>query len=595
MKIFTKIGQERDIYNEDVQVAVGYRHNTPQTLRKIDLYYGSRFLTGETDNENFKKLFINIIKHRVATATKSIDLDTKHIRVIAEEGASYFPAWFFSKELKDYMKKERFGKLLNQISTRLPRYGTVVVKDVGGKPMFVNIRNVRLDPSVDSIKNSPFVHEEHCYSLDEFMEMAEKKGWKYADEIRKTALDNNIGEITVVERYGYLQKGDVDEQDMSFEIKDGEYKKATVLCVGIADDPESPYTDTTKEKVMGQWVIDTMETDECAYRDLHWDKEDGRWLGVGIVEDMFINQEYFNDITHMERKALYWYSKVLFKTNDENLPRNLFQKTRNGDVLKMSANGDINLLPMQERNLPQYNSLYERIQNHSDQQTFTFDVNTGESLPSGTPYRLGAILSNAVNTHFAQKREDYGLFVKDLITDFIVPSFKKSKRKAHVLNFDGEAKDIELFDELIANHILKKAMIKFEKETGKLPTPIEFARERERVLGKLRQRDTRYAELPEGFYDNIMSDIEIVITGESENIQSDIETLSNLHQILAQTNPEQAQRVLEMIMNLAGKNPKSVLRGGAAPAQQPAQAGVAPQSAPNPLEAQLGGERVLQP
>ena len=564
-EILSKAKNQIDSFQTDsVTVTPGYEFRQPEILRKIDLYYASKFFRDNFGTEisgnragsatlstrqRFKRIFFNIVKSRVNTATKAIDLDTKDIRVIAEDGQSFFPAWFFERELKQYMKEENFGELLNEIVSRGPRYGSVVIKNVDGDPKMVQLRNLALDPSVDCIKKSPFVAEYHLFTIDELRENGKNKGWENVEEVIKLYHEANQELINVVEYYGYAEEREFIE-DGSDEIVRG-----TMLIAGMEffQEDRGSKVSNVRGRRFQPIVLHRDTVDEWPYRDWHWEKEEGRWLGVGIVEDLFHNQEFENEVTNIERKNLYWSSKKIWQTADKNAPKNLFTHIENGVVL--TANSPIAPVAMEERNLPEFNALVARIEKNSDERSFSFDVNTGQSLPSGTPFRLGAILANAVNSHYAFKRESLGLFIRDIIIDFIVPQFKKNKSKAHILNFTSDSDEIEKLDELVINATMQRTIEQFEKETGKLPSVAQYDKEREKLLSQLSTRRERFLELSDNFYDTLKFRIDIVITNEQVDVQSEVQTLTSLYQIQANQGDPQAKKTLEMIMNAVGKSP----------------------------------------
>jgi len=554
MDIFGLVKEKIDDFSrESIEISPGYLFNQAETLKKIDFYYGSQFITGTHDREGFKKFFFNINKSRVNTAKKATDLDTKDIRVIAEEGQSFYPAWFFEKELRQFMKEEKFGVLLNEIVSKAPRYGSVVIKDVDGKPQIVLLRNLVNDQTVNSIKSSSHVIERHLYKISEFRELGQKKGWDNVEET--VALYEKMGqaEILMAEFYGF-----VPEKELGKKPKSEKMVKTMFLLTGVEFYNPTP---KNNEEVIKPFILFKQEIDEWPYRDWHWDKEEGRWLGVGVVEDLFGNQESVNELNNLLRKSLYWSSKKLFQTKDQTAPRNLFTEAENGSVFQVRDG--INPVSMEERNLPQYNLEFQRLERNSDQRAFTFEVNTGESLPSGTPFRLGAILANAVNSYYAFQRENLGMFIKEIIEDFIIPGFIKKKNKAHVLSFEGESDELEKIAGMITNHLLQQSIQDFYTRFGRFPTVSEYLEEQAIVTQKVLNKGRIYLEIPEKFYKDLKYRIDIVITGEQIDLPSQIETLTNLLTLLG-NNPgilqdPQTKIILEKILNKAGENPIGII------------------------------------
>lgn len=53
------------IYYDGITMPGGYAHNLPETIKGIDLYYNSKFETGQFDNLGYRKFFFNIVKPAV--------------------------------------------------------------------------------------------------------------------------------------------------------------------------------------------------------------------------------------------------------------------------------------------------------------------------------------------------------------------------------------------------------------------------------------------------------------------------------------------------------------------------------------------------
>lgn len=583
--IISRILDEKERFRKPVTMEEGDEVDWKRILRKINLYLRNQFISGDLDSEGFKKRFISIIQRVVKTIRKSIDVDTKDVRVIAEKGKSYYPSLLFGMELRQFMKDEGFGELFNDIGDSVSKYGWVIVKDVKGSPQIVDLKNVVFDVGVDGdIADSPYIHEYHYYSLDEFESQAADNGWGNVDAVIKAYSDAEKTQVKIVERYGYVRRFELEGEEGD------ELVRSRFIVAGIDLHEESKKGD--KPVVNPITVHQVLWGDKWPYRDFKLEKISGRMPGLGPIENLFNQQEYANEVMHNERKSLHWSSKKLWQTKDEAVNRNLFTQHKNGDVLPVGVNNEITPIPMEDRNLPQYNSILERLANNVDQNEFTYEINTGEQLQSGTPFRLGALLSNAVNSHFEYQRERVSLFYKGLIWDFVVPRFKRRAKKPHTVVIGSDSKDIELFEEIMIDLWLEEQISKHKRRTGSSPTTEEALRERERIQAKIKKRDSLFMNLPAGFYDNLSTRIEIVITGESVNIGSDIETLSTILTTAAQQpailENETLRGVFDQAINLAGVNPRTINTGTSGVDQQPQQV----QSQPL---GQLGQQPITQP
>lgn len=533
-----------DYPKKEVQIQDGLPFNEHETLKKIDYYYLGQFLSKK--KSKFKRFFLNIIKHRVQTATKAIDIDTKHVKVHASEGSSYYKAQIFRVELIDFMKEEGFAEMFNKMAEKWPRYGSVIIKNVNGKPELVMLRNLVRDPAL-SVEKSPYTLEKMRYSLDEFREKAKEYGWDNVEETIRYYKEAKKDEIQVVEAYMYLSGKHIENEN------EDEYMRVRIVVAGVEFYGDEKLKDRCKPTEL---IAPEVFEDEL-YLELQYDEEEARGQGIGVVEDLFSNQEAWNEVYNLERTGLYWSSKRIFQTRDQTIPKNLFTGVDNGVVFQ--TNSEIVGVDTSSRAMPEYQSIFERLDKNSNDRAFSHEINTGESLPSGTPWRLGELLASGVTSYYDFKREKFGLFIKKIIKEFVIPEFKKKRNKSHTVRFSGDKEQIIELRQRFAEATLANSLNEYKEQTGKLPTLEEFDKEKERVIEKINGTKEMFLELPDGFYKEIEADIDIVITGEGKDIQSDMATLTTLYQTMVQMGDTRAETILDMIINLTGKDPKGLL------------------------------------
>ncbi|MCL5667341.1 MAG: hypothetical protein M1383_06250 [Patescibacteria group bacterium] len=582
--VFGKVQKEvASVETYGVSMPSGYQFNYLSILNKIDLYFASRFLKGQYDSENFKKLFINISKYRVNTATKSVNIGTKNVKIRSANG-QYYHAWFFEHELRDWMRENGWGKMFNDICSKWPRYGSVIVKDVNGNPVLMQLRNIIWDMTLNSMMASTFIDEKHIYNFDEFYEAGKKYGWDNVEQVMDMYEKQKLEEIQVIERYGYVPGDELTENP---QLPTDLVKARTIITGMEWYQQESGRNTQNRKNIKSKpEVLESIKIQKPPYRKLDWEEEENRGLGVGVMEDLFQHQEYHNDVTHLERKSLHWSSKKFFNSRDPEAPSNLFSQATNGTVFNLKS--ELTQVDMAERNLPQYNLVFNRIKDSADNNAFTHEIVTGEAMGSGVPFRLGALLSNAVNTHYAFKRENLGLFIEDIIYDFVVPQFKKEKRGEHDFIFSGDRDQLEQAREFMIAAYMDEMVKKHEKKYGAVPSLAAFDRELQKVTQMVERRDQISMTLPAGFYDDIKEKVKVDVSGDSTD-SVDMESLGNILKIVLEAGPalqqnETAMRLLEQIANEAGQSPIKLFgiktkaaapnnMGGAAPA--PAAAAIA--------------------
>jgi len=252
----------------------------------------------------------------------------------------------------------------------------------------------------------------------------------------------------------------------------------------------------------------------------------------------------------MRKRGLLWSSKKIFQSSDTELSQNLVKDVKDGQVLKILPNGQISQVNMTTQGLQEFELAAKEIDDNADKTSFTFEVSSGEALPSGTPFRLGVILSQAVANYYSLKRENFGMMMEDIVYDLLLPLFKKENRKEHSLSFTADAEGIEKLKEDIKRvHIYQNAVEQMLNnvypDINKITADVEE---------QMSRRGTEWVKIPEAYYDNLAVTTTLVTTGENINVKKRIETLTNLYTTLSQKGDPRADKILTKIMALTGES-----------------------------------------
>lgn len=524
----------------------GYDFSQWETINLIDLYYNSKFESGLRDSEGQRKIFLNVCKFRSDVAAKQIDLDVKDFNFVPEEGCSAWDAFFMNRDFTEWAKENYFGELINTWVEKFPRYGWIVAKEVNGQLEDVPLQTIRNQQDAKSLNSAKYVIIEHPNMT--LSEMKDMKGWN-TDGLSMTM---NEGE-TVYERYGHVPLAWLKKQNGE-TVEDGD-ESETVDALVITTSKK-----TTKDEPTGH-VFFAEQISKRPFSEAHWTRQHGRLMGVGEIENQFENQIGANLSFNFYRRQLLWSSKKIFQSSDaDGINKNLVRDVKDGDVLQVGTNGNISQVDMSNRASADFNNFSNILEKNSDQKSFTYEVATGASLPSGTPFRLGVVLSNAVNSHFDLKREKLGIFLKRGIIELILPTWKKTYSKEHLIQMYSDEEGFEALKQVVFQANLNAA-IKEHLFAGKMPD-IEALK----VLVQQGLDKERYlaVTIPDDYYDSVKVKVNLTITGEEVDVPKKIETLTNLYTSMVQKGDPRADRILKRILAISGEN--FDLLAGAAPA-----------------------------
>lgn len=532
---------------DPIEMPGGYAFNHVDTLKRINLYYISQFESGNKDRQGFRKFFYNITKPACDVATKFIDLDTKDIIFSSEHPDDEHRVWLMQQDFKQWSKNNNFAQRLNDIAIAYPKYGSVVLRvDKEVELPIVNLENLRFDTSVSSLEDSSYVYEISEMDAEDIRGM---KAWDQ-DAIEELLARPNDGNYVIY--LCYDKTGGAKEwtltikADLHCTLENGKIKRAK----------ESLINDTNRS-YLPSVVLFTSEVDELPYRELHYEKIPGRWLGLGFVEYLFDNQIRRNELVNLKAKGLLYSSLKLFQTRDETIGRNILTEMNNGDILKVMS--EITPIANEERNLAAFSQEEQEWDKNKVEKTFTTDISRGENLPSRTPLGVANIQATMVSSYFELKRENFGIFIRQLLLNDVIPAFQRWANKEHKLMFAGSEAEMGWLDEAIAKQLVEKDAVKYLEKTGYWPNEEEYLKAKESHKSNLKSRRGRYFSMPEGFYKNARYMIDVNLTNEQVDSGALQTTLSTMMQILG-TNPAVMKdpglrSIMFKSMELAGVSP----------------------------------------
>ena len=131
MTIYDFVKEQRDKYrSEEITVTDGYQFSQYETLRTIELYHNSRFLSGNKDSLGREKPFYNVCKFRVNVAVRATDLDTKDVSIQSDRTTkeSYAESFLLNLKNRNWMRQAAFAPFLNRLGQTRAKFGGVLVK-----------------------------------------------------------------------------------------------------------------------------------------------------------------------------------------------------------------------------------------------------------------------------------------------------------------------------------------------------------------------------------------------------------------------------------------------------------------------------------
>lgn len=515
--IYTELVGLEDQYKKgSIDIVDGLSFNQGQLIKTIEFYGSSKYLNGDKDELGRDKPFHNIINANVDIAVVATDLDTKDIHARSKDTGmkGFVKSFLLNKEIELWMKETNFAKTLNEMGETRARYGGLIVKKVmeDGELKIEVIQWKNASTDACDILNNPIV-ETHYLAVGQLQDKADV--WDNTKEAIKL-LGKSEKKIKICEIHGMFpdsyMEGDYTDSDSKYTRQVHIVAYAGKKWVELFADYES----------------------ESPYKYLLWKSVSGRALGRGVVEEGLEAQVWTNDSVMAERDIMALSGKLLLQTSSKKYNgRNALNEVVTGTILETEDNKPITQVDLTPRTIPVFQSLVERWQKQYDRSTAITDSLRGETPPSGQAYRLAALVTQQSASSFDYRREEIGIFIKEIFYDWIIPFLSKRLKKKHVLDGEFSLEELDFIDESYVNYLVLKELDKANKDGRgidilQVQAEIENAREK---MTKTKAR--RFLDIPEGYLDGKYA-IDIDITGEQMNKTATLESLSSILTVVAQ-------------------------------------------------------------
>lgn len=599
-KIFQELNDIKTTYEGASSERIQGLFRSPfKVIRMCEFYSASKYL-GSTpivmsngvyetmynkDGMGRDKPFYNIVNFRVKLATVATDLDIKDIQIVADNPKHEVESMLLNREAYEWMKTD-FGQTLNKMGATRPKYGGYLVKktETDGKLKIEVVDWTKVFTDLTDIMGGAIVELHHMTPV---ALKAKDGAWDNVNEVLKAHKGlkdkNKTNKIEVYEILGEFPKCVYNELN---DVKDSEddefifsFQKYFIADVGgkkyvlYSEEPKGVLSDY--------------------YEYLSWEDQ-SLDLGRGVIEDSEEAQVWTNDSVINEKNAMDLAGRVGLKTNAKSLGGNILEHDH-GKIYELKAGEDINSFNLAPSALGQYQNQIEKWKTQANDATSSYDSQTGEQPPAGTPYSQTALLNQVSSKPFDYKREEWGLHLTKIFDKWVIPYLIKKLKKPHTL-VSSEFTDEELakIDESIANDTSNRAILDHVLNGGNVPTQDE----QQNMIGDVKNQlmkkgKKRYIEIPQDYFNDIETKVTVITTGEQKNKTVILQSLSEiLKTVQSSYNPNTGKfgiledptlaKIFTEIVELSGTgiSPVSLGIGSIKPTQpaQPQQAQQIPQT-----------------
>jgi hypothetical protein len=370
-----------------------------------------------------------------------------------------------------WLQDNQFAVTLNELAEGISIYGSTVWKKYddgeGTEIEEVKLENLFFDQAAECIDDTDVIE---CHELSENQLREKNEVWENISLVLEKCDKDE--KIKVWEFWGHIP---VSEGSIETEYKH-------IIGYGYGKD----YIELFNEDA---------DPEDQPYFDFHLGRYKGRWMRVGVVERLFKLQERLNQLVNQNAQTSEIASLLLLRSADPNMAGNVLTQIESGQIIPSS---DLQQVAIQNPGIVNFMNELQMIERQADKVCMTPEVITGESLPSGTPFRSMATLGNAAKSAFKPYRENIGEKIGYLLKEHIFPEVVKEWKLEDLFDIGSDENDVKIYDELLKKREKRDFFIQ-NLLNGEVKTQSEVD-----AIGKLVENDSnrdRKIKIPKGCFD----------------------------------------------------------------------------------------------
>jgi len=566
--------------NETIETVEGLEFSMYQQIRETEFLTSGHYISGDYDENDDLKPFHDIITRILETQRAAEELDTRDLTLATDDPAFYVRANLLSKYNQDWLSSGKIDQFLNEAIEVRGKHGGLLVKVIENSD---ELTLEVADWTSFSGDAADLVHGvksfTHYYTPERLLEVAKDRDWdidacKEAIELYATAdQDDELKSqrkttgkyIAVREISGVLSKQYMDE-----EADEHEYSYQLHYVAG-AEFTSGDNADNREDRGV---TLSSVEMKESPYYYLPYKKRTtrGKELGIGLTERAKHAQVQTNIAAQQNKYALDFASTFVLQSASKNLKgKNVLTKMAKGTIIKTDDGKPISGVDMTPQALGYLGNYMVQWQDQLDRAVGVHAVNTGDTLPSGTPYVLGQMLNNQAQLPFALRQEEFANFLNEIYHERIIPFFVKQIKKKTTLSLKFDPEELKKYDEDMTTYRADREVVEKYLDGGydNVHPTLRFtvmederARLIERFGYELKRGKNRreVSGFPKSYWDDVTDAVYVDVVGERRNKHTVLQSVSTVLMQYLQFKPQldqdkNARKLFNQIVQLVGLDP----------------------------------------
>ena len=539
------------------QILPSYSFSQYELVQDIMMFQSNKYYSGNIDSQKNYKFWTDIIGPRLDSEIKNIDFDTKDIILYSDNPKDSTGVFLANSELKQYLKTTSQAEILNEAVEQFSAFGNVVFKKVKNgyilwDPLNFYITNLSartLDQTNVIECQEMNVSELEAHRgiwdndvLDKVIKECQIKGRATTEKGVREDTENIYYKI--YERNGNISLYDFKEL-RGEKIKDNDKEKfilAKLILAGIGDGKILKSGNEDNKQNEEFYLLYSGKLKKTPYIEAHRGRYQGRWFRTGLYELLMDTQIAINYNVNEIRQALEFGAKQIFRSSDTLIAKNILTDMERGDVVKSSD------LQQVMTHFPQINEWvveYNRLIQLADRLANSYEVAAGETMPSGTPFALSAMLNQNVNKLYDYIREKLGIALKNVFNEWVVPNLIKEIKVKDILKLTKDPSYVKRYKDMLVDSWYLNNLLAIGPHSSEIALMLKQG-----VREQLNKKEDFYIKNEKEFWEDFKATVDVVITGENVNIQAQNIKYTSFVQL--ETDPIRRTALIEKLYAMNG-------------------------------------------
>lgn len=532
-----------------LEVGENPSYSQSKLIRRISLFENKIYPKGKFDKQGNYKYWFDIIAPRIESEVKNIDFDTKDVLIYSEPLKDQVPCLIVNLALKEYLKTTGQAEEINSAVEEGAGWGNVVWKKIKKTYERVDLANFYvINQTAEHLDQTPVIERHQMSSSD----LRSYRGvWENVDEVLKdcksdtfkATAESNENNTTVPYYDIYERNGEVCVKDLKeYQGKDpkkGDEDKYIYARIISAGSKASLGGVTIKYILFAE---ETNKKNSDIYKEYHRSRYKGRWFREGLYEIIFDLQVRANEIGNQLARGLEYASKTVFITEDKLVVQNILTDIKNGDIIKAKT---LSQVPVRMEGFDQLVADWNRIIGMANELANSREIVQGENLPSGTPFRLGALLNQNANKLFDFIREKLAIPFTEIFDQWIIPDLIRNLKGKDILRLTGDSDMMTRLQVLIVNDWYINNLIAIGPHTPEIAETLK-----QEKLAELKARPELFMSGVKQILESFKPRVSVIITGEQINLDAELQTIGTF--ISLEMDPVRRSALIEMAMRKKG-------------------------------------------